>query len=225
VDAKAKVIVTLQDETLQAAVQRVKTLPIVFNILSDPFAAGAGTTDSNHLANITGVYSPGFGDPEQAKRIELIKRVVPKVKKVGILFTPAEPLSVSLKSKMTETAKKAGLGVEAVPINSVSEGTEAATALIGKKVDAIEIYGNAAHGAFESIIQVARDHKVPVFSPSPFEILKGATAAFYPDFQLGGVEAGKMIGRILKGESPAKIPFYRLETTKEQVSQSAPAGK
>jgi ABC-type uncharacterized transport system substrate-binding protein len=225
VDAKVKVIVTLQDETLQAAVQRVKTLPIVFNILSDPFAAGAGTSDSNHLANITGVYSPGFGDPEQAKRIELIKRVVPKVKKVGILFSPAEPLSVGLKDKMTATAKKAGLGVEAVPINSVSEGTEATTALVGKKVDAIEIYGNAAHGAFESIIQVARDNKVPVFSPSPFEILKGATAAFYPDFQLGGVEAGKMIGRILKGESPAKIPFYRLESTKEQVSQSAATGK
>jgi ABC-type uncharacterized transport system substrate-binding protein len=224
-DAKAKVIVTLQDETLQAAVQRVKTVPIVFNILSDPFAAGAGTTDSNHLANITGVYSPGFGDPEQSKRLALIKRVVPKVKKVGILFTPAEPLSVSLKDKMTATATKAGFGVEAVPINSVSEGTEAATALVGKKVDAIEIYGNAAHGAFESIIQVARDAKVPVFSPSPFEILKGATAAFYPDFQLGGVEAGKMIGRILKGESPAKIPFYRLESTKEQVSQSAATGK
>jgi ABC-type uncharacterized transport system substrate-binding protein len=225
VDAKAKVIVTLQDETLQAAVQRVKTLPIVFNILADPFAAGAGTTDSNHLANITGVYSPGFGDPEQTKRIELIKRVVPKVKKVGILFSPAEPLSVGLKDKMTSAAKKAGLGVETVPVNNVSEGTEAATALIGKKVDAIEIYGNAAHGAFESIIQVARDHKVPVFSPSPFEILKGATAAFYPDFQLGGVEAGKMIGRILKGESPGKIPFYRLTATKEQVSENAASGK
>ena len=224
VDAKAMVIVTLQDETLQAAVQRVKTLPIVFNILSDPFAAGAGTTDSNHLANITGVYSPGFGDPEQTKRIELIKRVVPKVKKVGILFSPAEPLSVSLKDKMTSAAKKAGLAIETVPINNVSEGTEAVTALVGKKVDAIEIYGNAAHGAFESIIQVARDHKVPVFSPSPFEILKGATAAFYPDFQQGGVEAGKMIARILKGESPEKIPFYRLTATKEQVSENA-AGK
>ena len=225
VDAKAKVIVTLQDETLQAAVQRVKTVPIVFNILSDPFAAGAGTSDSNHLANITGVYSPGFGDPEQTKRIELIKRVVPKVKRVGILFSPGEPLSVGLKDKMAKAAKAAGLSVEAVPINGVSEGTEAATALVGKKVDAIEIYGNAAHGAFESIIQVAREHKVPVFSPSPFEILKGATAAFYPDFQEGGVEAGKMIGRILKGESPGAIPFYRLQTTKEQVSQDAASSK
>jgi ABC-type uncharacterized transport system substrate-binding protein len=220
VDAKAKVIVTLQDETLQAAVQRVKTVPIVFNILSDPFAAGAGTSDSNHLANITGVYSPGFGDPEQTKRVELIKRIVPKAKRVGILFSPGEPLSVGLKDRMTTAAKKAGLAVEAVPINNVSEGTEAASVIVGKKVDAIEIYGNAAHGAFESIIQVAREHKVPVFSPSPFEILKGATAALYPDFQEGGVEAGKMIGRILKGESPGAIPFFRLQTTKEQVSKS-----
>jgi ABC-type uncharacterized transport system substrate-binding protein len=225
VDAKAKVIVTLQDETLQAAVQRVKTVPIVFNILSDPFAAGAGTSDSNHLANITGVYSPGFGDPEQTKRVELIKRVVPKVRRVGILFSPGEPLSVGLKDKMTTAAKKAGLTVEAVPINNVSEGTEAASALVGKKVDAIEIYGNAAHGAFESIIQVARERKVPVFSPSPFEILKGATAALYPDFQEGGVEAGKMIGRILKGESPGAIPFFRLQTTKEQISKSATDSK
>jgi len=118
-----------------------------------------------------------------------------------------------------------GLAVEAVPINNVSEGTEAASAIVGKKVDAIEIYGNAAHGAFESIIQVAREHKVPVFSPSPFEILKGATAALYPDFQEGGVEAGKMIGRILKGESPGAIPFFRLQTTKEQVSKSATDSK
>lgn len=225
VDAKAKVIVTLQDATLAAAVQRVKTIPIVFNILSDPFAAGAGTTDSNHLANITGVYSPGFGDPEQEKRVALIKRIVPKARRIGILFSPGEPLSVSLKDKMAATAKKSGLQVAEVPINSVSEGTEATTALVGKKVDAIEIYGNAAHGAFESIIKVAKDSKVPVFSPSPFEILKGATAAFYPDFQEGGAEAGKMIGRILKGESPAGIPFYRLETTKEQVAQDATTGK
>jgi ABC-type uncharacterized transport system substrate-binding protein len=217
VDAKAKVIVTLQDETLQAAVQRVKGTPIVFNILSDPFAAGAGTNDSSHLPNITGVYSPGFGDPEQTRRVALIKRVVPKAKRVGILFSPAEQLSVSLSDKMTAAARKAGLQVEKVPINSVTEGTDAANALIGKKVDAIEIYGNAAHGAFESIIGVAKAAKVPVFSPSPFEILKGATAALYPDFQEGGVEAGKMIGRILKGESPEKIPFFRLETSKEQV--------
>ena len=115
VDAKAKVIVTLQDATLQAAVQRAKSVPIVFNLLSDPFAAGAGTSDSNHLANITGVYSPGFGDPEQTKRVELIHRILPKAKRLGVLFSPEEQLSVTFKDRMTKAAEAAGMKVTRGP--------------------------------------------------------------------------------------------------------------
>ena len=217
-DEKAKVIVTLQDATLQVAVKRVKDTPIVFDILSDPFAAGAGTSDSVHLPNVTGVYSPGFGDPEQERRIQLIKRLVPKAKRVGVLFSPGEQLSVDLKDRLTTAAKKAKLDVVAVQLNTPSDAAEATNVLVGKKVDAIEIFGNAAHGGFESVIKIAKEQKIPVFSPSPFEIMKGATAALYPDFQEGSVVAGKMIARILRGESPAKIPFYRLETTKTKLA-------
>jgi putative ABC transport system substrate-binding protein len=219
VDGGAKVIVTLQDATLQAAVQRVKTVPVVFNLLSDPFAAGAGTKDDDHLPNVTGVYSPGFGDPEQTERVALIKRIVPKARTIGVLFSPEEKLSMDFKDRLTKAAGKAGLKVTAVPVSAVAEVGEAARTLCSKKVDAIELFGNAAHGGFASLIKVARECKVPVFSPSPFEVLQGAVASFYPDFQEGGVEAGKMIARILKGESPAKIPFHRLETTKTVVNQ------
>jgi ABC-type uncharacterized transport system substrate-binding protein len=218
VDAKAQVIVTLQDATLQVAVQRVKSVPIIFNLLSDPFAAGAGTSDSNHRPNITGVYSPGFGDPEQSRRVELIRRVVPKARRIGVLFSPEEKLSVSFKDRMTKAAQKAGLQVIAVPVSNVGEVGDATRSLCSQKVDAIELFGNAAHAGFAGLIKVARECRVPVFSPSPFEVLQGAIASFYPDFQEGGVEAGKMIARVLRGESPASIPFYRLKTTKLVVN-------
>ncbi len=217
-DSKAKVIVTLQDATLQAAVQRVKDVPVIFNLLSDPFAAGAGTSDSNHLPNVTGVYSPGFGDPEQAKRVELIKRVAPKARTIGVLFSPDEQLSVSFKDRLTKAAVQAGLRVTAVPVSNVGEVGDATRSLCSQKVGAIELFGNAAHAGFASLIKVARECSVPVFSPSPYEVLQGAVASFYPDFQEGGVEAGKMIARVLRGESPASIPFYRLETTKLVVN-------
>ena len=217
VDEKAAVIVTLQDETLQVAVKRIKGTPIVFHILADPFAAGAGTSDSNHLPNITGVYAPGFGDPEQEQRVALIKRIVPGVKTLGVLYSPGEQLSVNLKDKLTVAAKKAGIKVETAPVNSPSDAAEATNALVGKKVGAIEIFGNAAHAGFESVIKIAKANKIPVFSPSPFEIMKGATAALYPDFQEGGAVAGGMIARILKGESPANIPFYRLAASKTKT--------
>jgi ABC-type uncharacterized transport system substrate-binding protein len=224
VDAKAKVIVALQDATLEAAVRRAKSVPVVFDLLSDPFAAGAGTSDSSHLANITGVYSPGFGDPEQSRRVQIIQRIVPKPRRLGILFSPEEKLSVVFKDRMTQAAKQAGLQVSAQPVGSVGEVGDATRALCGLKVNAIELYGNAAHMGFESLIKVANECKIPVFSPAPFEVLKGAVASFFPDFQEGGVEAGRMIARVLKGESPAKIPFYRLKTAKLAVNPAG-AGK
>jgi putative tryptophan/tyrosine transport system substrate-binding protein len=218
-DAKVQVIVTLQDATLQAAVQRVKSVPVVFNLLSDPFAAGAGTSDTNHLPNITGVYSPGFGDPEQVRRVALIRQVIPKARRIGVLFSPEEKLSVDFKDRMTKAAQEAGLRVSAVPVSGVGEVGDATRSLCAQKVDAIELFGNAAHAGFPALIKAARECKVPVFSPSPFEVLQGAIASFYPDFQEGGVEAGKMIARVLRGESPASIPFYRLQTTKLVVNQ------
>jgi ABC-type uncharacterized transport system substrate-binding protein len=214
IDAKAKVIVALQDATLEAAVQRAKSVPIVFNVLSDPFAAGAGTSDSNHLPNITGVYSPGFGDPEQTRRVELIRRIVPKARRVGILFSPEEQLSVIFKDLMTKAAQQAGLQVAVAPVGNIGEVGDATRSLCGRKVDAIELYGNVAHAGFASLIKVAKECGVPVFSPGPFEVMQGAIASFFPDFQEGGVEAGKMVARVLRGESPASIPFYQLKTTK-----------
>src|SRR5262249_54474538 len=118
VDAKAKVIVTLQDATLQVAVQRVKSIPIVFHLLADPFAAGAGKSDSNHLPNVTGVYSPGFGDPEQTRRVDLIRRIVPKARRLGILFSPKEALSVAFKDRLTKAARQAGHQRNTAPANA-----------------------------------------------------------------------------------------------------------
>jgi ABC-type uncharacterized transport system substrate-binding protein len=218
VDAKVAVIVALQDATLQVAVQQVKNTPVVFHLLADPFTAGAGTSDSSHLANFTGVYSPGFGDPAQDRRVELIRRTVPNGKSVGILFSSDEPLAVELKDKMKAAAQRAGLRVAEVGVASINDVQQAAASLVGQKVDAIEIYGNSVHTAFEGIISAARAAKIPVFSASPFEVMKGATAAIYPDFQEGGTVAGEMVARILKGESPANIPFYRVTTSKVAVN-------
>lgn len=77
---------------------------------------------------------------------------------------------------------------------------------------------NAAHAGFASLIKVARACKVPVFSPSPFEVVQGAILSFFPDFQEGGVVAGRMIARVINGESPATIPFYQVRTTKLAVN-------
>lgn len=218
IDSRAAIIVALQDPTLTVAVQRAKSMPIVFHLLSDPFAAGAGKSDTDHLPNVTGVYAPGFGDVEQTRRVDLIRRVLPRARRIGILFSPGDKLSVSFKDRMTRAAQQAGLQVTATPVNSIAEVGDATRSLCSQKVDAIELFGNVAHAGFPTLIKVAKECRIPVFSPSPFEVLQGAVLSFAADFQEGGVVAGKMIARILKGESPAAIPFYQVKTTKLVVN-------
>ena len=216
-------IVALQDETLKSAVERVKTTPVVFNVLSDPFAAGAGTSDSVHLPNITGVYSPGLGDPEQRARGGADPEGGAERQAHRRAVQPARAAGGEHEGQDDGVGEGGGPdgggGADQQPDRRLG-GDEA---LIAKKVGAIEIYGNAAHAAFESIIKEAKENKIPVFSPSPFEVVKGATAAFFPDFQEGGVVAGGMVAKALKGESLATVPFYKLETTKTSVAGENPA--
>jgi ABC-type uncharacterized transport system substrate-binding protein len=55
--------------------------------------------------------------------------------------------------------------------------------------------------------------------------MQGALLSFFPDFQQGGVEAGKMIARVLRGETPASIPFHRVEKTQPAARDAADAGR
>jgi hypothetical protein len=56
---RADLIITFSTPTLQAALQRAKSVPVVFNYVADAVAAGAGTSDTSHLPNVTGVYLLG----------------------------------------------------------------------------------------------------------------------------------------------------------------------
>ena len=116
------------------------------------------------------------------------------------------------------------MSVVAVPVSTVYDVGTATRSLCAQKVNAIELFGNVAHAGFAGLIGAARECKVPVFSPSPFEVMQGATLSYFPDFQEGGVQAGRMIARVLKGEKPAAIPFYRVERTRVAVNE-AEAGK
>ena len=53
---KSDLLLTFSTPVLQVALQRARGIPIVFNYLASPQAAGAGRSDTDHLPNVTGVY-------------------------------------------------------------------------------------------------------------------------------------------------------------------------
>lgn len=211
-------LITLSTPTLQAALQRARDVPIVFTFVASGVAAGAGKSNDDHLANVTGV-------PTASAYEELtttVKECLPQARRVGTLFVPAEVNSVYNKDQFAAVARKHDIDVTAVAVNTSAEISDAALALCNQRIDAVvQVTSNITTAAFASITQAARRAHLPLFGALSSNIQDGAAVVVARDYFDGGHEAGLMAARIMRGESPSKIPFKPLLTTKTLVNPEA----
>ena len=102
---------------LQTALRKIDRKPVVFGVVLDPIAAGAGKSDSDHKKGVTGVY---LGYPYPAM-VQTIRQVLPKARRVGTLFTPGEINSVLAQKGFVAPLKAAGLELVSLPVNGPTE--------------------------------------------------------------------------------------------------------
>jgi putative ABC transport system substrate-binding protein len=122
-----------------AAVQATSTIPIVMADSADPVAAGLIKSLARPGGNITG--STSFVAEEVGKRLQLIKELVPGIKRAGYLFSAPHPAAVmALNRKQLEAAAGAlKVGVEQFEIRDASDLPEAFNAMERARVDAVLI--------------------------------------------------------------------------------------
>jgi putative tryptophan/tyrosine transport system substrate-binding protein len=214
----ADLLITFSTPTLQAALQRGKRVPIVFNYVADAVAAGAGTSDKDHLPNVTGVYLIAAYD----KMLPLIKEYMPHVRTLGTVYVPAEVNMVSQLAVLQKAVAAHGLELKPIAANSATEVGDAALALAAAHVDAIcQLPGNLTAQAFPSIAQAAKRARLPIFSFQTSQVLAGAVAGVTRDYYDSGREAAHIAARVMRGESPATIPFVGFSKTKLVVNIEA----
>ena len=202
----SELLITLSTPTLQAAVNKIKNIPVVFTLVSNPFMAGAGQDENHHQDNITGVYTIG---PYQ-QMAALIAEYFPRWRRVGTLFTPSEDNSVYSKDLFTEKMRVQGIEVVALPVNSPGEISDAALALASKNIDAIvQIPDNQSSAGFAAIGQAALRARKPLFSFAEAGVRQGAALAYTLDYYQSGYDAAFKIAAVMHGQSPATIPFNR----------------
>jgi len=214
----ADLLITFSTPTLQVAVQRTQRIPIVFTYVASGVLAGAGRTRDDHRPNVTGVDLLGAYD----EIIAVMKDCLPRVKRVGTLFVPAEVNMVYNKDKLAEELRRAGMELVPMAASSSTEVADAALALAGKGLDAFcQIGGNLTASAFAGIAQAARNARIPVFAFQKVQAREGAMVVLARDYGDAGSAAGSMAARIMRGESPAKIPFQSYTKTKIIVNLDA----
>lgn len=213
----ADLLITMSTPTLQAALQRAQGRPIVFTYVASAVAAGAGRSDEDHMPNVTGVYTTGAYDD----MISVIRELIPSVRTLGTLFVPSEVNSVTHKDKLTEAAKKAGIELIAVPVNTSAEVADAALALCSRRIDAVcQITGNLTASSFPSIAQAARRAKLPLFAFQS-TLSEVAVVTLARDYHNAGQEAALIAARVMRGENPATIPFKSYTQTRIIINLEA----
>ena len=217
----ADLLVTLSTPTLQAALQRARNLPIVFTFVANAVLAGAGRSDEDHLPNVTGVTTRTASD----ELIGVVRDCLPRARRIGTLFVPVEVNSVFNKEQMTEAARRAGMELVAMSVNTSSEIADTALALCDQSIDAVvQVAGNLTTAAFASITQAARRSRLPLFGALSSNAHDGAAVVVARDYYDGGRDAGAMAARIIRGERPASMPFQPLRKTKIIINQDAVRG-
>ncbi len=195
------VIVAIATPTAQAVVAATKSIPIVYSGVTDPVAAQLVPSMDASGTNVTGVSD----SLALEKQIDLIKKVVPDAKRVGMVYNPGEANSAVVVKQLRELLPKADMSlVEATAARTVDVGA-AARSLVGK-VDVI--YTNTDNNvvsAYESLVKVGNDAKIPLIASDTDSVKRGAIAALGVNYHDLGLQTGKMVVRILKGEKPGDI--------------------
>ncbi|EOA06457.1 ABC transporter substrate-binding protein [Herbaspirillum frisingense] len=198
---KPDVIVAIATPSAQALVAATKSIPVVYSGVTDPVAAQLVKDWKASGTNVTGVSDL----LELDKQIDLIKRVVPNAKRVGMVYNPGEANSAVVVKALKELLAKSNMTlVEAAAPRSVDVGS-AAKSLIGK-VDVI--YTNTDNNvvsAYEALVKVGNDAKIPLVASDTDSVKRGAIAALGVNYYDLGRQTGKVVGRILKGEKPGDI--------------------
>ena len=195
------VIIAIATPSAQAVVAATKNVPVVFSAVTDPVAAKLVPSWEPSHTNVTGVSDLLAMD----KQMELVKKIVPNVKRLGIVYNPGEANSVVVVKELKELLPKLGITLGEASAPRSVDVSSAGRSLVGK-VDAIyNSTDNNVVSAYESLVKVAQEAKIPLIAADADSVKRGAIASLGVNYRDLGEQTGRMVARILKGEKPGDI--------------------
>ena len=200
-------IFVVSTPALQAALNEVKEIPIVFGAVANPYIVGAGQSAEEHLPNVTGASSTA----PMRQTMELMLEALPDTKRVGVMWDPANANTHYEMEVAREAAAELGLEIVEVNISGSSEVLQGAQSLSTKDIDAFfTVLDNVIMDAFDSLAKVADQARIPLIAPATDLAEQGAAIGVGWDYSDNGYLSGQLVVRVMKGEDPASIPFQPL---------------
>jgi putative ABC transport system substrate-binding protein len=206
IEAKPDVIFTITTEPTIAAKQATTTIPIVFASVADPLRSGLIASYASSQNNLTGISN--YAGPLSGKRLELLQEIASGIRRVLALVAPQERTSEVSFQALAEAAPKLGIELLRRDVTSREEIDQVLNAVPKGAVDAIYFVPSNLVGAhIELLIHKAKADRIPLSVTEIAMVEQGALVSYGSDMRLLGVQAAKLMAKILKGAKPSEMPI------------------
>jgi len=198
------IIVVWGTELAQAVRRATSTIPIVLALADRPVEMGLVADLARPGGNVTGLTTLSF--ELSAKRLELLKEILPKVARVAVLYAPDPRVGPTLK-ELAVAARTLGVRLQPLEVRGLPDFDSAFAAMAKERAEALLLLPTAlspTHGA--RLVELALRRRLPVIVQSKEVVAAGALMAYSASWTNIGRRAATFVDKILKGAKPADLP-------------------
>jgi putative ABC transport system substrate-binding protein len=198
---KTNLICAIATPMAQAAYSGAKKadIPVIFTAVTDPAAAALANEDGTPVGEITGTSDK----LPVEKQLEMIRKILPDAKKIGILYSTSEVNSETAIKEYKAAAANYGFEIVEGPVTATADIPLAADSIL-EKVDCLNnLTDNTVVSSLPLILDKAGKKNIPVFGSEVEQVKIGCLAAMGLDYVDLGKQTGVMAAKVLKGEAKA----------------------
>ena len=208
VASKPDAIFTGSAAATLAAARAAATIPIVFETLGDAVGLGLVSNLARPDRNITGV--SGFSPELSAKRLELIREIVPGVRRVGVLANVDNPITRPVVRAIEAAARDLPVQLDLVDVRAPSQLEDAFKEMAQRRVGAFLLVADPMlFGQSQRIVELAARHRQPAVYEQRMFADRGGLLSYGPFEHERFQQMAVYVDRILRGAKPADLPIER----------------
>lgn len=207
VDARVQIIVAEGSAAALAAKAVTRTIPIVMVISGDPVQLGLVATLARPGGNVTGVTALSLD--LVAKRLQLVKEVVPKARRVGVLWNPASPDKKPEWEALRTAADRLGIALQSLELRRAGDLEPRLDDAIKERADALLLLDDSLTLSLATEITTAVEkRRLPTIYgwDRYLTVDKKGLMAYGPSVRDLANRAARYVNQILKGARPADLP-------------------
>jgi putative ABC transport system substrate-binding protein len=202
------VIVTSVNPATLAAKKATTTIPIVMTVGVDPVAAGLVASLARPGTNVTGLTFDVDATQLAAKRLEILKELMPSVSRVAVLLNPGYSPAMSRFKGTEEAGRMLGITIVSIQLSEGSDAARTFTEVRRARAEAVTVLSDpvVVHRRAE-ITQLAARYRLPAIYALREFVEDGGLMSYATNLDDQWYRAARYVDKILKGAKPSELPI------------------